>query len=60
MNRSAKQAVDSELIVPASVTEMSYDEMEYVDGSGRFELSISCSIGGVVSGLATGVVTGLL
>ncbi len=37
MNRSAKQAVDSELIVPVSATDMSYDEMEYVDGGGRFQ-----------------------
>ena len=60
MNRSAKQAVDSELIVPASATDMSYDEMEYVDGGGRFQLSITCTIGGAVSGLATGVVTGFI
>ena len=55
-----ENAISSELIIPDSAVELSYEEMEYVDGTGRFVLTINSTLGGFVAGLSTGIVTGFL
>ena len=50
----------SNLVMPSHYVELDRDEMTYVEGGGRFTVTVSCTAGGLVSGLTSGVITGFL
>ena len=50
----------SNLVMPSHYVELDREEMMYVEGGGRFTVTVSCTAGGLVSGFTSGVITGFL
>ncbi len=60
VSRLVKRKIDEDLIIPVSANELTYEEMEYIDGGGQIKLGIKFSFGAFVGSSVVASVVGFL
>ena len=60
LSKNARKAMVSEMYIPTNAVEMTYDEMECVDGGGWILFKAKCTVGGMIASFGVGFTTSFL